>query len=253
MTPVQVLERFRQFNRSQSGMAAFYDWCEEESIKVPCIETIPEKHRYDPEWVELPVELWSQCSARKIDGKICFDNFLGIQVVLERTLLDKNTYRKCYTLGTYIPWGEVLLNIEYAILDFNATFARWLAQKAPSAIRAALGLPLPIDPSEELFTALPQETSGRTRNDRQKLVHEHWKQSKLMVLIGEAGTGKTTAALAEALKDIAEGRARKVFLARPMVGVDEEYGFLTGDLDEKTLPWMGAFEDVLGSMSEGNM
>lgn len=88
------------------------------------------------------------------------------------------------------------------------------------------------------------------KNPRQIEVREAWADTRLMFLLGEAGTGKTTAALAEALQDVFKQKAQKVYLARPMIAVDEEYGFLTGDLAEKTAPWMSAFEDVLGGISE---
>lgn len=87
------------------------------------------------------------------------------------------------------------------------------------------------------------------KNPRQEIIRDAWAKTRLFVLTGQAGTGKTTAALAEALKDLCEGRARKIILARPMIGVDEDPGFLTGDLHQKTLPWMGAFYDVLGDIS----
>lgn len=87
------------------------------------------------------------------------------------------------------------------------------------------------------------------RNPRQEIIRDAWAKTRLFVLTGEAGTGKTTAALAEALKDICENRARFIVLARPMIGVDEDPGFLKGDLDQKILPWMGAFRDVLGDIS----
>lgn len=90
-------------------------------------------------------------------------------------------------------------------------------------------------------------------NPRQHTVRDRWPKSRLLVLTGEAGTGKTTAALGEALSDVFAGRTRKVYLSRPVVPVDEEYGFLPGDLQEKFRPWMGAFVDVLGDLSNATL
>jgi phosphate starvation-inducible PhoH-like protein len=98
-------------------------------------------------------------------------------------------------------------------------------------------------------TAHAESFAYTPKNKRQEMVRDAWKSTCMFFLVGEAGTGKTTAALSEAMRDVFEGRARKIFLARPLVGVDEEYGFLKGDLDEKVLPWMGAFRDVLGDVS----
>jgi predicted ribonuclease YlaK len=86
-------------------------------------------------------------------------------------------------------------------------------------------------------------------HDRQREVKQEWSAAARMIMHGEAGTGKTTAALGEALLDIIHGRARKIFLCKPNLTVDEEYGFLPGTLEEKYIPWMGAFEDCLDSVS----
>lgn len=91
------------------------------------------------------------------------------------------------------------------------------------------------------------------QNPRQQMVRDRWRDSRLMVLTGEAGTGKTTAALGEAMSDVFAGRSRMVYLSRPVVPVDEEYGFLPGDLTEKFRPWMGAFADVLGDLSNSTL
>ena len=91
------------------------------------------------------------------------------------------------------------------------------------------------------------------KNPRQELVREYWEHSKFMILSGEAGTGKTTAALGEALLDIVRGISKKIYLSRPAVEAGERLGFLPGDLKEKFKPWMSAFEDVLGDISDGSL
>lgn len=90
----------------------------------------------------------------------------------------------------------------------------------------------------------------KPRNPRQQRVRDIWPAVKVLVLTGAAGCGKTTAALAEALADVFAGRARKVYLSRPTVAADEEYGFLPGTLEEKFRPWLQPFQDVLGDVSE---
>lgn len=89
----------------------------------------------------------------------------------------------------------------------------------------------------------------RPRHRRQEMVQELWAESTVMVLTGPAGTGKTAAAFAGGFLDITSGRARKVLVAKPVVGVDEDLGFFPGGLDEKLLPWMGSVEDVWGKMA----
>ena len=70
----------------------------------------------------------------------------------------------------------------------------------------------------------------------------------MLILEGEAGTGKSHAAVFEAVRDLIEGRIEKILIGRPLVSVDEDYGFLPGTLEEKLGPWLGAFEDVLGPL-----
>ena len=49
----------------------------------------------------------------------------------------------------------------------------------------------------------------------------------------------------------AEGQGGKprLMLTRPMVGCDEDLGFLPGNVEEKTLPWLLPFKDVLADLT----
>jgi len=81
------------------------------------------------------------------------------------------------------------------------------------------------------------------KHEGQKRVAEVWDKSKCIVIVGEAGTGKTSCALGNALS-----RGENVILCRPAVPVEEDLGFIPGDLNEKLLPWMAPFADVLGTL-----
>eukprot|EP00854_Cymbomonas_tetramitiformis_P010428 gene10428-12333_t len=64
--------------------------------------------------------------------------------------------------------------------------------------------------------------------------------------IGPAGTGKTllaTQAGAEAL--LYDPRVRRLVFTRPVLGVDEELGFLPGDINAKMAPWIAPVIDIL--------
>ena len=61
---------------------------------------------------------------------------------------------------------------------------------------------------------------------------------KITIVHGPAGTGKTMLACAHAIEEITSGMYRKVIITRPAVAVDEEHGYLPGDLNQKMLPWM---------------
>lgn len=70
-------------------------------------------------------------------------------------------------------------------------------------------------------------------------------QSKDIVFaIGPAGTGKTMIACQQAVKMFQEGEVDKVVVTRPAVSVDEQHGFLPGDLNEKMAPWTRPIFDV---------
>lgn len=68
----------------------------------------------------------------------------------------------------------------------------------------------------------------------------------LVVLTGQAGTGKTLLALAAGLQQTLEsGRYREILVTRAAVPVGRDIGFLPGTEEEKMEPWMGALEDNL--------
>ena len=80
---------------------------------------------------------------------------------------------------------------------------------------------------------------------------EVWDKTRILFLIGPAGTGKTSAALGLALGEILRRERGKLTLARPTVSCDEKLGFFPGVLKEKLGAWMGPFYDVFSSLSVG--
>lgn len=62
--------------------------------------------------------------------------------------------------------------------------------------------------------------------------------------MGPAGCGKTLLATQYAIKCLQEGLISKIVITRPAVSVDEEHGFLPGDLIAKMTPWMMPILDV---------
>ena len=63
--------------------------------------------------------------------------------------------------------------------------------------------------------------------------------------IGPAGTGKTYLAVAMAVRDLLEGRCRRIILSRPAVEAGERLGFLPGDMREKIDPYLRPLYDAL--------
>ena len=63
----------------------------------------------------------------------------------------------------------------------------------------------------------------------------------IVIATGPAGTGKTYNACRVASKAV---QSRRI-LTRPAVSVDEEHGFLPGDLSQKMAPWLQPMTDNL--------
>jgi PhoH-like ATPase len=62
---------------------------------------------------------------------------------------------------------------------------------------------------------------------------------KLITLVGRAGTGKTLLAVAAGLKkSVDESIYNKMLVARPIVPMGKDLGYLPGDVNEKMDPWM---------------
>ncbi len=69
---------------------------------------------------------------------------------------------------------------------------------------------------------------------------------ELVSLVGVPGSGKTLLALAAGLEQIfEEKRYRRMLVARPVIPVGKDIGFLPGSKEEKLHSWMGAIYDNL--------
>jgi phosphate starvation-inducible PhoH-like protein len=67
---------------------------------------------------------------------------------------------------------------------------------------------------------------------------------KLLFAIGPAGTGKTMLACNTAIKDLQSGNINKIILTRPVVPVEEDIGFLPGNINKKMDPWTRPIFDI---------
>jgi len=82
---------------------------------------------------------------------------------------------------------------------------------------------------------LSQENYLLKLNDPQKMI---------VFAIGPAGTGKTMLAVQWAINQLNFGDITKIVITRPAVSVDEQHGFLPGDLNQKMEPWTKPIMDV---------
>ena len=82
---------------------------------------------------------------------------------------------------------------------------------------------------------LSQENYLLKLNDPQKMI---------VFAIGPAGTGKTMLAVQWAINQLNFGDITRIVITRPAVSVDEQHGFLPGDLNQKMEPWTKPIMDV---------
>ena len=67
----------------------------------------------------------------------------------------------------------------------------------------------------------------------------------VVVGTGPAGTGKTLLACHAGSKALLAGQVQRIILTRPAVSVDEQHGFLPGNLNKKMEPWTRPMFDAL--------
>jgi phosphate starvation-inducible PhoH-like protein len=79
----------------------------------------------------------------------------------------------------------------------------------------------------------------------QKMAWGSFDQHDVLFLLGSAGVGKSHLACAFAISEILAKRKKKIVLTRPIVEAGENLGFLPGDINEKTLPYMLPLYDCI--------
>lgn len=82
---------------------------------------------------------------------------------------------------------------------------------------------------------------------RYRTLLEHSKPN-LVISTGPAGTGKTMMPCQVGMTHVRNQKYDRVILTRPLVTIDSEsIGYLPGDIESKTTPWMSHMLDYCGS------
>jgi phosphate starvation-inducible PhoH-like protein len=84
----------------------------------------------------------------------------------------------------------------------------------------------------------------KSYNQKQYCDYLNDSKIKLLFAIGPAGTGKTMLACNTAIKDLQSGNINKIILTRPVVPVEEDIGFLPGNINKKMDPWTRPIFDI---------
>lgn len=85
------------------------------------------------------------------------------------------------------------------------------------------------------------------KNQWQKEAWDCIEKNDVTILLGGAGSGKTTLATAYAVQYVLKNRARNLFLTRPHV-LTEKIGFIPGDISQKLDPLLRPITDALDMM-----
>ncbi len=104
----------------------------------------------------------------------------------------------------------------------------------------------PLAPDERAIHTRRGKIRGRGPNQQRYL--ENIFTHDINFGIGPAGTGKTYLAVACAVANLEQERARRLVLVRPAVEAGERLGFLPGDLVQKIDPYLRPLYDALYEM-----
>ena len=69
-------------------------------------------------------------------------------------------------------------------------------------------------------------------------------KNDIVIGVGPAGTGKTLFACLNAISKLKDGSIRKIVITRPVVTVEEDIGFLPGNINKKMDPWIKPLFDL---------
>lgn len=90
------------------------------------------------------------------------------------------------------------------------------------------------------------KTNYKPLTDSQHYYYDLLKNNnnKIIVATGPAGCGKTWLSCSYAINELKQNKIKKLIITRPVVSVDEELGFLPGNLNKKMDPYMKPIFDV---------
>lgn len=104
---------------------------------------------------------------------------------------------------------------------------------------------IPLDGNEDRLRSLAPIYKPRGTNQKKYAYLLSNNTVDIVLGIGPAGTGKTLFACATAVKELQQGSIQKIVLTRPVVPVEEDLGYLPGNMIMKMNPWTRPIFDIL--------
>ena len=84
----------------------------------------------------------------------------------------------------------------------------------------------------------------KNENQKKYVTYLNDNTNKIIISIGPAGTGKTMFACQKAINQLKKEEINKIIITRPVITVEEELGFLPGNILKKMDPWTKPIFDI---------
>ncbi|MDJ0703901.1 MAG: PhoH family protein [Leptolyngbyaceae cyanobacterium MO_188.B28] len=155
----------------------------------------------------------------------------GLYSGMTEVLVDAEAFTKLFQTGSIALEGNFYPNQALTLVDS--------ANPAHTALAIVKGESNQIMPLPKLPYHGISQIHARNREQQfafNLLLNDH---ISLVTLVGKAGTGKTLLAAAAGIHKVAdEHRYSRLLIARPIVPMGRDLGYLPGDIGEKMNPWM---------------
>lgn len=170
------------------------------------------------------------------------EQYTGREIVRAYDIMIDEFYEQGYIYPEDILGYE---NIEFVNNKF-------FVLRSPDDSKSALG----IFKKDKIVKLRQQDLSpygAKAKNVGQKFMFEALLDDEypLVIIKGNAGTGKTFCTLAAGLQGHQEKKYSRILVSRSTTAT-EEYGFLPGDIDEKLSPYLAGINDNLSILASNS-
>ncbi|QRN84715.1 PhoH family protein [Clostridia bacterium] len=246
-TPGGGLLRVEMNHQNNERMSHYFPAQNNDNRIISVAYTLHEQNKAD----KTPVILVSNDAIVRIKADslgLRAESYRNDQVVDSRDKLYTG-FRELTVPGELIDRFYKEHRLDMKALDVEAYPHEFFILKDQEASnKSAIGRCRDAKTLEPFFFLEDQVWGIHPRNVQQKMALELLLDDtvSLVTVSGRAGTGKTLLALATALsKVLDEKRYVKLLVARPVIPMGRDIGFLPGEKDEKLRPWMQPIYDNL--------